>query len=152
VTQRHKHLNKRLATSIHCHNHVNRMSHRRHIKCPTKCNATFTLVTSISILSNNDVSTSQGIHSIRMLYNDIYDIVCLINYHFGIKNFVMSSWILIEVVLTGCLYVLIFEYTFICNLFDFVCENGYSMLICRKWKRNFEKTCAEINLMWQIRT
>ncbi|KDR19118.1 uncharacterized protein LOC110830208 [Zootermopsis nevadensis] len=99
VTQRQRHLNKQLTTFISCPNRVNKISYCGHIKPINKRNATTPYVSLIRVETSNHVSGNQEIHSIRILYNQLYDVACIVNYLYGLPLLAMSCWILLDLVL-----------------------------------------------------
>lgn len=106
VTRRHGHLNKLLQNVFRGRNHVNRLGYCGHVQRVSKCNATVPHVHSTGVKRINYVSTSQEIRSIRILYNELYDMVSVINFQYGFPILVMACWVLIELVLT--------VYSFLC--------------------------------------
>lgn len=98
VTQRHRYLNKLLATFSPCPDYVNRMRFFGHLHRSTKRNTTVPHVSSVSVVRTNDVSRGQQIHSIRILYNNIYVMVCLINSVYGLPILAMTCCVLVDLV------------------------------------------------------
>jgi hypothetical protein len=89
------------------------------IKHVTQSNRTVTNISSVTVESSNGVSISQDVHSVRILYDKIYDMVCLINCLFGLPVLATTCFVLVELVMTVYFALCCFQADFIIG----ICNN-----------------------------
>ncbi|PNF21450.1 hypothetical protein B7P43_G13505, partial [Cryptotermes secundus] len=100
VTERHKHVNKVLETfitDVRCDG--SNAGYCAFTQSASNRIATVPHVFSESLVTSNLIHRHRDIHSVRILYNQIFDIFSLVNNHFGLPVLAVTCWILTNVVL-----------------------------------------------------